>query len=813
MSTLLQDICYGLRTFLRTPAFFIFAVAVLALGIGANTAIFSLAYNVLLRPLPYHDAGRLVMVWEDSSAFGFPQDTPAPGNYATWRSENNVFTDMAALRGRGFDLTGSGNPEQFDGVAMTANTFPLLGVKPMLGRNITLEEDKPGANHVVILSHAVWTANFGGDTKIIGKQIWLNNAQYTIIGVMPPGFVFPDRQTQIWVPIGFTAEDLAEHGSHYLNVVARLKPGASLAAANADLSVVARRLQQQFPNSNAKVGAYAVPLRSMLTGTAHNAALVLLGAVGFVLLIACANVANLLLARSAGRQKEVAMRMALGAGRARIIRQLLTESILLSVIAGGASLLLALWATPLLANLVPDGLAPLAGSGINAYVLAFLVAVSIFCGALFGLAPALRISCLDLVNAMKQSGRGSGSGAAGTRMRDVLVVAEVALALILFSGATLMVRSFMNVRDLDPGFRPAHVLALRTHLPSPKYDNISLRNAFYKQVIDRISHLPGVVAAGCTSWLPLTNFGGATGIIIEDQPKPLPGHAIIPNTRMISSQYIQAMGMKLIEGRTFDERDGAKTPLVALINQTAAKKFWPRQDPVGTRFRSDDDPDTARGANSQPWITVIGIVGDVRQAGLDRPPRPEVYLPYDQHDFFAPDYLAVRTAGDPMAVANAAREQIWAVDKDQPVTSVMPLEQMLSDYLAPRELQSSLLGGFASFALLLAALGIYAVLAFSVAQRTQEIGVRVALGAQQSDILRNILSQGLKLAGIGVVIGVVGALTLSQLLSTFLFGVTATDPLTLAGAVAVLLLVALAACYIPARRAMRTDPMVALRYE
>ncbi|MGB6482624.1 MAG: ABC transporter permease [Candidatus Acidiferrales bacterium] len=809
MNTLLQDIRYALRTFLRNPAFFIFAVAVLALGIGANTAIFSVAYNVLLRPLPYRNANRLVMVWEDSSAYGFPQDTPAPGNFETWKLQNKVFTDMAAMDDHAqsaLDLTGSGIPQQFLGKQITANMFPLLGVKPVLGRNITPEEDKPGANHVVILSHAVWMANFGGDTQIVGKQIWLNNAQYTIIGVMPRGFIFPDRETQIWTPMGFSAEDLAEHDSHYLQVVARMKDGVSLRTANADLSIIAQRLQKQFPNSNAKVGAFAVPLRDHLSGSSRLAAIILLGAVGFVLLIACANVANLLLARAAGRQKELAMRMALGAGRRRIIRQLLTESVLLSIIAGCAGLFLALWATPFLAHLIPDGLAPVTGSGANAEVLAFLIAISIFCGVLFGIAPALRISRIDLASAMKQGGVRTGSGAAGTRMRDILVVAEVALALVLFSGATLMVRSFINVRDLDPGFRPAHVLAVQTELPSPKYGNVAVRNAFFQQVLERINHLPGVVAAGCTTWLPLTNWGGASGIIIEGLPAPLPGHAIIPNWRMISSQYIQAIGMKLVEGRTFDARDGANTQHVALINQTAAKKFWPGDNPIGTRFKRND-------SGPQPWITIVGIVGDVRQAGLDQPARPEIYFPYQQWDYFRPSYFAVRTGGDPMAVANAVREQIWAVDKDQPVTGVMPLENMLSDYLAPRELQSSLLGGFAGFALLLAALGIYAVLAFSVTQRTQEIGVRVALGAQQSDILRGILAQGLKLAGLGVLIGVVGALALSQLLATLLFGVSATDPLTLAGAVAVLLAVAAAACYIPARRAMRVDPMIALRYE
>ncbi|MFZ0924112.1 MAG: ABC transporter permease [Candidatus Acidiferrales bacterium] len=805
MTTLLQDLKYAARTFLRNPAFFAFAVAVLALGIGANTAIFSVAYNVLLRPLPFRNANRLVMVWEEDSAYGFPANTPAPGNFSAWKSGNNVFTDMATMGDRTFDLTGSGNPEQFLAKQITANMFPLLGVKPALGRTITPEEDKPGANHVVILSHGVWMANFGGDPQIVGKQISLNSASYTIIGVMPRGFIFPDRETQIWTPIGFSDEELANRGSHYLNVVARLKDGVSLKTANADLAVIAQHLQKQFPNTNAKEGAFAVPFRNTLTGSSRTAAIILLGAVGFVLLIACANVANLLLARAAGRQKELAMRMALGAGRGRIIRQLLTESILLSVVSGCAGLLLAIWATPFLAHLIPDGLAPLTGSGINVDVLAFLVAVSIFCGMLFGLAPALRISRLDLVGVIKQGGSRGGVGA-GTRMRDILVVAEVALALVLFSGATLMVRSFINVRNLDPGFRPAHVLAAETELPSPRYDNLSLRNAFFQQALDRINHLPGVVAAGCTTWLPLTNWGGAGGITIEGRSADDPSHVIIPNLRMISDEYVQAIGMRLLSGRTFDASDGANTRRVALINQTAAKRLWPRQDPIGARFnRGNTSP--------QQWITVVGIVADVRQAGLDVPPRPEIYLPYDQHDYDAPSYLAVRTAGDPMALANAVREQIWAVDKDQPVTGVMPLENMLSDYLAPRKLQSSLLGGFAGFALLLAALGIYAVLAFSVTQRTQEIGVRVALGAQQSDILRQVLSQGLKLAGSGVVIGVVGALALSQVLATLLFGVSATDPLTLSGAVAVLLAVAAAACYIPARRAMRVDPMVALRYE
>lgn len=809
MFTLLQDIRYALRTFRLNPAFCFFALVVLALGIGANTAIFTVAYHVLLRPLPYRDADRLVMVWEEASAYGFPEDTPAPGNFASWKSQNDVFSDMAAMDYQRFDLTGQSNPEQFLAIEITANMFPLLGVTPALGRNILPEEDKPGANRVVILSHATWMANFGGDPQIVGKQIWFNGfAKYTVIGVMPRGFIFPDRETQIWTPIAFSDKDLAEHGSHYLHVVARLKDGVSLKAANSDLSVIAQNLQKQFPDSNAKVGAFALPLRERLTGKSRLASMVLLGAVGFVLLIACANIANLLLVRASTRQKELAMRMALGAGRRRMIRQLLTESIFLSSLAACVGVLLAAWATPFLARLVPEGLVPIAGAGLDFPVLGFLTGISVLCGVLFGLAPALRVSRLDLITAMKQAGKETARGVAGTRMRDILVVSEVALAVVLFSGAMLMVRSFINVRGLDPGFRPTHVLAVETELPSPKYDNVTLRNSFFQQVLDRVNRLPGVVAAGCTTWLPLTNDGGANGIVIEGHPLPGPGQAIIPNTRMISDEYVQAIGMKLIAGRTFDARDRADTQPVALINQTAARRFWPGEDPVGTRFHRERDD-----SKPQPWITVVGIVGDVRQAGLDVPPRPEVYLPYQQHDFFRPSYLAVRTTGDPLALANAVREQVWAVDKDQPVTHVMPLETMLSDYLAPRKLQSSLLGAFAGFALLLAALGIYAVLAFSVAQCTKEIGVRVALGAQQRDILHEVFAQGLKLAALGVAVGIAGALVLGRLFAALLFGVNASDPLTLFGAVAVLLAVSAAACYMPARRAMRVDPIVALRYE
>ncbi|HKV25336.1 MAG TPA: ABC transporter permease [Candidatus Acidoferrum sp.] len=799
-----QDLRFGARQLRKSPGFTAAAVLTLALGIGANTAIFSVAYNVLIRPLPFSDPGRLVMVWEDASAYGFPQDTPAPANFASWQADNRVFTGMAAMERQRFSLTGQGEPIQLVGEEVTANMFPLLGVQPMLGRNILPEEDKPGAPRVALLSHAVWMTTFGGSSQVLGQQIWLNDsAKYTIIGVMPRGFVFPDRETQIWIPMRFSDKDLAQRGSHYLQVVARLKENISLRQANADLAIIARRLSAQFPDSNANVGAYAVPLRNRLTGNSRLASILLLAAVGFVLLTACANVAGLQLARSTSRKKELLLRLALGASRLRIVRQLLVESILLSLVAGFAGLLFALWSSRFLAYLVPNGLAPVDGSGMNLTVLLFLLAVSLLCGVFFGLAPALHISRLDIASPVKEATHAG----AGSRMRDVLVVSEVALALVLFSGAALMVRSFLNVRGLDPGFRPSHVLAAQTDLPFPKYQDPVRRNAFFQQVLDRLNHSPGVLAAGCTTWLPLTNWGGASSIAIEGHPALAPGQRLIPNIRMISSRYMQAMGMRLVQGRTFDQRDAANTPLVAIVNQSAARDYWHGLSPVGARIKRDS------GSQSEPWINVVGVVADVRSSGLDEPARPTIYFPYDQHDYFAPSYLVLRSSGDPMALANTLRQQVWAVDKDQPITGVLPLEQMLEDYLAPRKLQSSLLAGFAAFALLLAMLGIYALLAFSVASRTREIGLRVALGAQPRDIVRSLLAQGLTLAAIGVAVGSLGALALGQAFRNLLFGVSAADPLTLAATILVLLFVSSLACFLPALRASRVHPAVALRHE
>jgi putative ABC transport system permease protein len=808
MSALLQDIRYGIRMLAKSPGFTGFAILVLALGIAANTAIFSVADTVLVRPLPYRDTNRLVMVWEDASAFGFPEDTPAPGNFADWKSRNQVFEDIAALTFRdAFNLTGEGIPVEIRGRGVTANLFSLLGASPALGRDFRPEDDVPGAPHVTILTHGVWLRQFGGDPGVIGKEISLNGEGYIVIGVMLRGFQFPSREEELWVPAQFTKEQLANHGSHFLEVVARLKPGTSLPQANANLATIAARLAEEHPETNAKVGAYAKPLREQLSGDVRPALIVLLGAVGFVLLIACANVANLLLSRAAGRRRELALRLTLGASRGRVIRQMLTESVLLAIAAGAVGLALSVWGTRFLASLVPSGIAPLSGTGIDARVLIFTFALSIGTGILFGTMPALRISQVDLVGALKQGGGQSGVGSGGRRLRDALVVCEVALAIVLLAGATLMIRSFENLYHLDPGFRADHVLVMRTELPKPKYAEAVTRTAFYGQVLARVSSLPGVVSAGYTTWVPLTNHGGATSITIENHAPAEAGEHLIPNARVISKDYTRALGMKLIDGRLFDGRDGSGTQLVALINQTMARMYWSGENPLEKRFKRGN------AGEKDPWITIIGIVGDVHQAGLDVPARPEMYLPYQQADFFSPGYLVVKTPGDPMSLAEAVRQQVWAVDKEQPVAGVMPLSDLIDDELAPRRMQASLLGGFAGLALLLASLGIYAVLSFAVAQRTQEIGVRVALGAQPGDILRLVISQGGKLFLVGAAIGLAAALAISRVLVHLLYGVSATDPLSFAGVTLLLAAVTFLACYIPARRAMRVDPMVALRYE
>jgi putative ABC transport system permease protein len=802
-----QDLRYGVRMLVKTPGFTIVAAVALALGIGANSAIFSVVNTVLLRPLPYKDPDRLVMVWEDATKHGYPRDTPAAANYVDWRDQNQVFEGMAAIVEWDFNLTGMGEPERIDGRRVSANLFPLMGVEPYLGRTFLPEEDQPGANRVVILSHGLWQRRFGSDANITGKPLTLNGVSFTVVGVMPPEFQFPSREDELWIPIAFSPREAANRGRHYLEVVARMKPGVTLGQAQAEMNTIAARLQQQYPDSNTDLGAAVVPLHEQVAGDIKPALLILLGAVGFVLLIACANVANLLLVRAAVRQKEIAIRVALGASRSRLIRQFLTESILLAAAGGVIGLLLSVWGVNLLRAFIPENISQAKEIAIDARVLGFTILVSLLTGLIFGLAPATQASKFDLNETLKEGGRDSAAGSRGNRIRGLLVIAEVAVSLVLLIGAGLLINSFMRLLNVDPGFRANNLLTMSIVLPPLKYPDQTRRSAFYTDLLSRVEALPGVRSASVTNWVPLVSQGDSVGIYIEGRPAPAPGQEIIVVTRVVSPHYFPTMGIELLRGREFGEQDRADSAAVVVINETMARRYWPGEDPIGKRVTPGDPNDP------NDWCQIIGVVKDVRQFKLDDDPKPQMYLTYEQAGFFAPRYLVVSTEVEPLSLAPTVRNTVWDIDKDQPVSNIATMEGVLSESVARQRFSMLLLGIFATVALVLAAVGIYGVMSYSVAQRTREIGIRMALGAQRGDVLKLAVGQGLKLVSTGVVIGLGTAFLLTRVMSSLLFGVSATDPITFITISLVLIGVAVLAIFIPARRAARVDPIVALRYE
>ncbi|HEX7175766.1 MAG TPA: ABC transporter permease [Pyrinomonadaceae bacterium] len=804
-----QDLRYGLRMLLKNPGFTIVAVIALALGIGANSAIFSVVNTVLLRPLPYKDPERLVMVWEDRTKRGYPRDTPAAGNYTDWRDQNQVFEGMAAIADLSFNLTGVGEPERLDGRRVSASLFPLLGVEPQLGRAFLPEEDQPGGNRVVIMSHGLWQRRFGSDMSIIGKPLNLNGESHTVVGVMPPDFQFPSRDDELWAPIAFDPQEATNRRRHYLQIVARTKPGVTPQQAQVELSAIAERLQQQYPETNTDVGAAVVPLHEQLVGDIKPALLVLLGAVGFVLLVACANVANLLLARASVRQKETSIRVALGASRSRLIRQFLTESVLLAALGGVAGLLLSLWGVNLLKAFIPENISQAQSVTIDGSVLAFTLLVSLLTGLVFGLAPAMQTSSFNLNEALKEGGRDSVAGSRGNRLRGLLVITEVALALILLIGAGLLINSFLRLRNVDPGFRADNLLTMSIVLPQLKYPDQTRRSAFYNELVSRVESLPGVKSAAVTNWIPLVLQGDSIGISVEGRPDPGPGQRPSAVTRVVSPDYFRTMNIQLLQGRQFDAQDKVDSPSVAVISETMARRLWPGEDPTGKRIT----PGAPDSANPDDWITVIGVVKDVRQFELVAEPKPQMYLTHIQAGFFAPRHLVVSTDVEPLSLAGAVRKTVWDIDKDQPVSNVNTMESVLSESIARQRFSMLLLGIFAAVALVLAAVGIYGVMSYSVAQRTHEIGIRMALGAQRGDVLKLAVGGGLKLVLIGVGVGLVTAFILTRVMSSLLFGVSATDPTTFIIISLVLISAAVLASYIPARRATKVDPMVALRYE
>jgi putative ABC transport system permease protein len=807
MEAFWQDLRFGFRQLLSKPGFTAIAILSLALGIGANTAIFSLVDAVLLRPLPFHDPDRLVIVWEDASKIGFPRNTPAPANYADWKAQNQVFEDMAALDGRSYNLTDEGEPEKVEAQGVTANFFPLLGVKPALGRVFTQEEDKPDANKVAMVSYGLWQRRFGGDPALVGKEILLDGQKHTVIGVTPPGFQFLSKETSVWVPIAFSPQELADRGSHYLRVVARMKPGVDLQQARADVAAITQRINRDNPTTGFELGSAVIQLREQLAGDTRPSLIVLLVAVGFVLLIACANIANLLLSRGAARYREIAVRAALGAGRNRIVRQLLTESVSLAVVGGVSGLYFAWLSFSFLKQIIPDGMALNAGIRIDAKVFGFTLLLSLLTGIVFGLAPALEAAKVDLNEALKQSGGRMGAGAGRRRMRSALVVIEVALALVLLVGAGLLIQAFLRLRALDIGVNPENVLTLRTALPPNKYGELPKRDAFYQQVLDRVRALPGVVSAGYTTATPLTWKGGTNSFTIEGRAQ---GPAQDAQSRQISTGYLETIGVKLRQGRFFNEYDGVQAQPVAIINETMARQFWPGENALGKRFRLDSD-------NAQnSWVTIAGVVGDIKEMGLEAPAKAEMFFPYQQRPrmlWNMPRDLVVRTTDDPTSVAEASRQAVWSVDPSQPVSNIRTMDEILAEEVTQRRIGMTLLAAFAALALALASLGVYGVLSYSVAQRTQEIGIRMALGAGRKEVLRIVLADGMRLAIAGVAIGLGVSFALTRLMAGLLFGVSANDPLTLGVVTLLLIVVALTACFIPARRATKIDPMVALRAE
>src|SRR5919197_255910 len=794
MGSLLTDVRYAIRRLRHSPGFSLVIIVTLALGIGANTAIFSVVNAVLLRPLPYGDPERLVQVWENNLKRGWSRDTISPQNFDDWQAQSRSFDAMAAYEYESFVLTGGEAPERLVGILASSAFIDVLGVKPALGRGFLPGEDARGAGRVVILSDRLWRRRFGGDLGVIGKPVTLNGESYTVVGVMPADFSFPSPRLDVWVP----SIDIGRpRGDHFMYAVARLGPGVTLAHAQEEMNTIARRLGEQYPGTNGNSGVTLVPLREEVVGQVRPALLVLLGAVLFMLLIACVNVANLLLARAQGRPREIAVRAALGASRLRLVRQLLTESLVLALAGGGAGLLLSVWGVDLIVAASAGAIPRASEVGVDSRAFFFTLAASLVTGLLFGLAPALGSSAPDLNSSLKEGSKGAGVGRRPQRAQGALVVTEVALALVLLVGAGLLLKSYARLRRVDPGFSPERVLTARLSLPESKYPDKDRQAAFARQALERIRAVPGVRAAGVVSDLPMSGSRSGRSFDIEGRETPSGPDSLTPQAdyRKVSPDYFRAIGMRLVRGREFTERDDAEAPGVCVVNESFARHFFPGEEPIGKRLIYGD---------ARVVREIVGVVADVTHESLADKRKPEVYVQFAQHPK-GEMFFAVRAAGDPLALAAPLKNAVLEVDRDLPVYSVLTMQQRVENSVAPQRFNTLLLAFFAAVAMLLAAVGVFGVVSYTVAQRTREIGIRVALGAQGRDILRLVVGRVMKLALAGVALGLPAAFALTRLLARLLYEVKPTDPLVFAGVAALLALVALLACLVPARREAKVD--------
>jgi putative ABC transport system permease protein len=811
MNTLFNDLQYGLRMLWKHKSVSAIALLTLALGIGVNSAIFSVVNAVVLRPLPYPESERLMVVWGNLHKTGLEEIEISALEFKDFQQQSHSFDQIAAYNIQGFNLTGVDQPERLRGAAISANLFSTLRMQPQLGRNFLADEDQLGNDTRVILGDSLWQRRFGGDPSVINKTIQLDGRTLTVVGVMPASFHFPDRDTEAWIPLAFTPDLLQEdnRGSHFLNLIARLKPGITPAQAQADLNTVTARLSQEHASTYRS--GFSATIRSLheeMVGNMRRAMLVLLGAVGLVLLIACANVAHLRLASATSRYREFAIRAALGANRARVVRQFLTESLLLSFIGGAVGLALALWVVRALVFLMPKDTPRLEEIKLDYRVVLFTLGTALLTGIVFGLAPSFQAARTNLNDVLKEAGRG-GDGSRRLRLRNLLVVSEFALSLVLLIGAGLMVKSLLRLQEVKPGFDPANLLTMRIALPSSKYENFTKSHAFFQQLFDQIEARPEVESVGAINLLPFGGGGGDRSFSIEDQPTPSGHSRPDEQVRFVTPGYFRAMSIPLLNGRDFTRHDLPDTPQVAIVNSAFARKFWANGNALGKRISFQ---------NQNPkWYEIVGVVGDVKHRGLDIQDSPEIYIPAFQPLFANGNvpalYLAARTKSDALQLGPAMRSEVAMLDRDQPIYSLMTMDQRISDSIAPRRFNMFILGLFAALALILAAIGIYGIMAFAVVQRTHEIGIRMALGASTRDVLKLVMRNGFKLALIGIVVGLVAAFAATRVLSSLLYDVSARDPVIFVIDAVLLAIAALLACYIPARRATKVDPLVALRYE